>query len=77
MKNGQTFLETPDSGTALVQAIDVSGRASLMVNAREQSNVDLAQEFTRMMLTQQAYNSSATVFRTVDEMTVVARDLKR
>lgn len=77
MRNGQTFLETPDSGTALVQALDVSGRASLMVNAREQSNVDLSQEFTRMMLTQQAYNSSATVFRTVDEMTMVARDLKK
>jgi flagellar hook protein FlgE len=77
MKNGQVFAETPDSGTALVQAIDVSGRATLMANAREMSNVEIAQEFTRMILTQQAYNSSATVFRTVDEMTVVARDLKR
>jgi hypothetical protein len=29
------------------------------------------------MLTQNAYNSSATAFRTIDEMTEVARDLAR
>jgi len=39
--------------------------------------VDLADEFTLMIMTQNAYNSSATVFRTVDEMLQTARDLKR
>lgn len=37
----------------------------------------MTEEFTRMIMTQKAYSSAATVFRTVDEMTVLLRDLKR
>ena len=43
----------------------------------ELSNVDLATQFTKMIQVQQAYNSSATVFKTVDELITTARDLKR
>jgi flagellar hook protein FlgE len=52
-------------------------RGEISPQTLEKSNVDLAREFTRMMLTQNAYNSSATAFRTIDEMTEVARDLAR
>jgi len=45
-------------------------------NTLELSNVDLATQFTQMIQVQQAYNSSATVFKTADEMLLVARDLK-
>jgi flagellar hook protein FlgE len=48
-----------------------------VAGALERSNVDLPQEFTRMLVTQKAYNASATAFRTTDEMTTIARDLKR
>ena len=44
---------------------------------KELSNVDLGKEFQTMILVQQAYNSAASVFKTVDEMTTVATDLKR
>ena len=74
--NGNTFSETPSSGTRRSVFADVSGIAVLQPNAVELSNVDLASQFTQMIQVQQAYNSSATVFKTVDEMTVVARDLK-
>jgi flagellar hook protein FlgE len=47
------------------------------VGASEQSNVDLADQFTKMIVTQLAYSSSATVLRTADEMTQQAGDLKR
>jgi flagellar hook protein FlgE len=77
MRNGMSFAETEQSGTYRYVAADVSNAANFLPNAHELSNVDIAEEFTRMILTQQAYNSAATVFRTVDEMTVVARDLKR
>jgi flagellar hook protein FlgE len=53
------------------------GAGSFMPNSRELSNVDIAQEFSTMIMTQNAYNSSAQVFKTVDEMIQVARDLKR
>ena len=75
-KNGMVFAETADSGTASLFAADVSGIASFNPYSVELSNVDLATEFSRMIMVQNAYNSNATVFRTVDEMTMVARDLK-
>ena len=76
MMNGMVFRETPESGTVSTVFADVSGRASFTPFARELSNVDIATEFTRMLMVQNAYNSSATVFKTVDEMVSVARDLK-
>ena len=56
---------------------DTSGIAILSPNTIELSNVELASQFTQMIQVQQAYNSSATVFKTVDEMIIVARDLKK
>ena len=77
MKNGNVFAETADSGTAKLAVAGPVGFATFLPNSRELSNVDLADEFTRMIVTQTAYNSSASVFRTVDQMTETARDLKR
>jgi flagellar hook protein FlgE len=76
MKNGMVFAETEASGAASTFAVDVTSVASFTPYSVELSNVDLATEFSRMIMVQNAYNSSATVFRTVDEMTMTARDLK-
>ncbi|MBT7250656.1 MAG: flagellar hook-basal body complex protein [Rhodospirillaceae bacterium] len=76
MLNGMVFRETPDSGSAVSTFADVSDRADFIPFAFETSNVDLATEFTHMIKVQKAYNSSATVFRTVDEMLITGRDLK-
>jgi len=76
MKNGMVFDETSESGSPRTVAADESGVATFNAFAVELSNVDLATEFGRMILVQNAYNSNATVFRTVDEMTITARDLK-
>jgi len=76
MKNGMVFDETAESGTPRTVAADESGVATFNAFAVELSNVDLASEFSRMILVQNAYNSNATVFRTVDEMTITAHDLK-
>jgi len=74
--NGQIFSETTNSGTASFVFADESGRAQLSPFSIEVSNVDITREFSRMIQVQNAYNHSATVFRTVDEMVTVARDLK-
>jgi flagellar hook protein FlgE len=50
--------------------------ANFVPFAQELSNVNLENEFSRMILTQQAYNMSATVFKSVDEMTQTAAELK-
>ncbi len=75
--NGNIYQATEDSGTAIIIDVNSSDYASFSINAHELSNVNLTGEFTKMMMTQTAYNSSSTVFKTVDEMVATARDLKR
>jgi len=75
--NGNVYKPTADSGAATVTSVGSNGYASFSPNSRELSNVDIADEFSKMMRTQTAYNASSTVFKTADEMTTVARDLKR
>jgi flagellar hook protein FlgE len=74
--SGNVYAESEASGSASLGAANSGGRGHLLPGTVEQSNVDLASEFTRMIMTQNAYNSSATAFKTVDEMTQTARDLK-
>ena len=73
--SGNIYVESETSGRATVAGVGESGLGEINPGTLEKSNVDLAKEFSRMMLTQNAYNSSATAFRTIDEMTEVARDL--
>ena len=76
--NGNFFTADPAAGELELRSLgSVSGLAQIIVGALEQSNVDLADQFTKMIVTQRAYTSSATVLRTADEMTQQARDLKR
>ena len=78
MKNG-LFSETggaEGSGPGKRFTLQESGIAAITPGAIELSNVDITVEFTQMLAAQQSYNSNATVFKTVDEMTMVARDLK-
>ncbi|SDG88163.1 flagellar hook protein FlgE [Roseospirillum parvum] len=76
--NGNMFLESEWSGEAELFQPGGTGRlASIEPASLEQSNVDLADEFSRMILTQNAYSSNATVFRTSDEMVQEAAQLKR
>lgn len=78
LKSGTVFAETVDSGAPSLRLIGETGSSQTFVaGAVEQSNVDLAQEFTNMIMSQKAYSSAATVFRTADEMTQTAGDLKR
>ncbi len=75
--SGTVYAATELSGSPALGAAGDGARGSLVGGAIEQSNVDLAEEFSRMILVQHAYNSAAQAFRTVDEMSQVARNLKR
>ena len=74
--NGNVYEETSLSGSRRTIFADTSGIALLAPNTVELANVDLATQFIQMIKVQNAYNSSATVFKTVDEMLKAARDLK-
>ena len=76
-RNGNVFAQSPDSGVAKIITAGANGFASFAPNTLELSNVDLADQFTKMIITQGAYNSAATVFKTVDELLMTARDLKQ
>ncbi|CAA7625619.1 Flagellar hook protein FlgE [Candidatus Terasakiella magnetica] len=74
--SGTVFRRTQQAGDLTVDTIGAQGSGAQMVaQAIETSNVDLASEFTRMIITQKAYSMNATVFKTADEMTTSARDL--
>ena len=76
--NGNFFKASEEAGNLELRGMgSVTGLAQVVVGALEQSNVDLADQFTKMIVTQRAYSSSAAVLRTADEMTQQARDLKR
>ena len=51
--------------------------ATVFAGSREASNVDLADAFTQLIVTQRAYSSAAQLVRTTDEMLETIRDLRR
>lgn len=75
--SGNVYKANEGSGGALLVDPSSSALASFMANTLELSNVDLASEMTDLIQTQRAYSTAATAFRTVDEMLVTIRDLKR
>ena len=77
-RNGNVFLQSSTSGDLELSGLGSSaGTTQLIVGALEQSNVDLADQFSKMIVTQRAYSSAPTVLRTADEMSQTAPDLKR
>jgi len=71
------FGETQVAGVANVGIAGVGGRGTLIGSALEQSNVDIAQEFTQMILAQRGYQANSKVITVSDEMLVDTLALKR
>ena len=67
-ENGQAFTETFDSGNARLTNAGASGAGTVRGNAIEGSNVDIAEEFSKMIVTQRAYAANARVITTADDM---------
>jgi flagellar hook protein FlgE len=67
-QNGQSFTATPSSGSPLAQAASTNGAGNLVVGSVEGSNVDIATQFTNLIVTQQAYASNAKVVTTANTM---------
>jgi flagellar hook protein FlgE len=53
------------------------GRGTLIGSALEQSNVDMAQEFTQMILAQRGYQANSKTITVSDELLVDTLNLKR
>jgi len=67
-RNGNAYSQTDASGDIILQQANAGGAGVVAASALESSNVDLAEEFTKMITTQRAYSASAKIISTADEM---------
>lgn len=67
-RNGNAYLMTERSGDPLLLTANTGGAGEVAPNSLESSTVDLAEEFTNMIITQRAYSASAKIITTADEM---------
>ncbi len=66
--DGQAFTVTPDSGTPVIQPPGVNGAGDINGSALEGSNVDIAEEFTDLIVAQRVYSANARIITTADEL---------
>lgn len=59
---------TNDSGQPLLKEAGVGGTATVISGSLEQSTVDVANEFSQMIIAQRAFQASSTVISTADQM---------
>ena len=69
--------ESSNSGTAEFGAARTGGRGSIISGTLEMSNVDVAREFTDMIVTQRGFQANARVITTSDQMLEELVNLKR
>ena len=69
--------ETQAAGLPNVGVAGTGGRGTLIGSALEQSNVDIAQEFTQMILAQRGYQANSKTITVSDEILVDTLNLKR
>jgi flagellar hook protein FlgE len=74
---GNIFSSTETSGIPNIGVAGTGGRGTIIGNALEQSNVDIAQEFTRMILAQRGYQANAKTITTGDQILMETVNLKQ
>lgn len=65
---GNTWIETDASGQAMLRQAGTNGAGEITAYSLESSNVDLATEFSNMIVTQRAYSAATKIITTADEM---------
>ena len=75
--DGQAFLRTVESGEARVTDAASNGVGKLVTGSLERSNVDIAAEFSKLILAQRAYTSNTRIVTASDEMLQDTINMKR
>jgi flagellar hook protein FlgE len=68
LSSGSVYRETIKSGTGLPLLAGDGGAGEIVSESLESSTVDIAEEMTDMLITQNAYSASAKVINTIDKM---------
>ena len=72
-----TFAMTANTGLANVVPAYVGGAGSIVGGSLEQSNVDIVEEFTSMIVTERGFQANSRIITTSDEMLTEVINLKR
>ena len=71
------FAQTVQSGDAIMGAAGTGGRGQIVSNALEHSNVDIAEEFVKLIMAQRAFQANSRVITTSDQLLLDVVSLKR
>lgn len=75
--DGTAFQQSNISGEPTVNFAGENGSGGLNVNSVEAANVELADEFSKLIVTQRSYSASSRVITTIDEMTSALASLSQ
>jgi flagellar hook protein FlgE len=67
-RTGNVYIQTSDSGAYNLRDAGTAGAGNIATSSLEASNVDLADEFSRMIITQRAYSAGTKIISTTDQM---------
>ncbi len=76
-QDGQAFTATIASGTPLAEDTGNNGAGTLVTGSVESSNVDIASEFSKLIVAQRAYSANTKLVTTADELLQATIDMKR
>ncbi len=76
-EGGNTFRETPASGTPTTAAPGESGAGTIVQGNIERSNVDIATELINLILAQRAYEVNSKAINTSDQMLATVNQIAR
>ncbi|CAM2009349.1 flagellar hook protein FlgE [Acanthopleuribacter pedis] len=75
--DGGFYFPTAASGPASVDGEGTGGRGTVIASSLESSNVDIAEEFTSLIVHQRGYQSNSRTITTTDQLLQEALNLKR
>ncbi len=76
-QNGQAFTATLASGTPIANVANANGAGNIAVSSTENSNVDIASEFSQLIVAQQAYSANAKMVTTANQLLTTTIDMKQ
>jgi flagellar hook protein FlgE len=76
-QDGQAFTVSPNSGAPLAETASTNGAGDLLTQSIESSNVDIATEFSKLIVAQRAYTANTKMITTADDMLQQTIDMKR
>jgi flagellar hook protein FlgE len=77
-KNGEnTYVVSNNSGMANIGPSGIAGKGKIIAGALEMSNVDMAEQFTDMIVTQRGFQANSRTIQTADQLLQELLTLKR